>query len=303
MNIAAIIVTYFPNEASLNRLMRTMGDQVQRIYVVDNTPAGGADWLHQTWFDREGFDAGYVPLGDNLGIAKAQNIGVEEAEAAGCDHVIFFDQDSAPPAGMIASLLKAELKLLESGIKVGSVGPVFRDEKTQEYSPAIRHKGMRVTRVKIDPVAETAVVADYLISSGSLIRIEVMKEVGGMRDELFIDWVDIEWGMRAANYGYSHYMIPRVIMLHSIGDEFTSVGNRNINLHNDIRNYYIVRNACFLLREPSMRWPWRTSTFFKIPQYVVFYSFTALSKKRGRAFFLLLRACRDGFAGRLGKAF
>lgn len=303
MNIAAIVVTYFPIERSLERLLHAIGDDVQQVYVVDNTPSAEPAWLHRQWFEKLGSKAQFLPLGDNFGIAKAQNVGIRAAVDAGCDHVIFFDQDSVPPPGMIGELGTAEMELLRSGIRVGSVGPTFLDEKTEEYAPAIRHAGIIIKKIKIEPNHPSPVEADYLISSGSLIRTSVLAELGGMKEELFIDWVDIEWGLRAGGLDYSHFVIPRAIMRHSIGDEFTSIGDRKINLHSDIRNYYIVRNACFLLGESSIKWQWRANIFFKIPQYVIFYSLTALSKRKGRALLMLLRACADGFAGRLGKAF
>lgn len=303
MIIAAIVVTYFPNEILLMRLLKCISTDVAKIYIVDNTPTEDATWLKSEWLIKSGFDIGYKSLEDNLGIAKAQNIGIDFSIQDGCDHVVFFDQDSAPPTAMLEKLIAAELKLLASGIKVGSIGPIFLDEKTKHYAPAIRHNGLFIKKIEVTPYKGNPVRSDYLISSGSLIRLSVLEEIGPMRVELFIDWVDIEWGLRAGNFGYMHFIIPDVVMLHSIGDQFTSIGKREINLHNDIRNYYIVRNACSLFLDKSINWQWRANIFLKIPLYVIFYSITALSKKRTKAFVLLLRACADGFMGRLGKAF
>jgi rhamnosyltransferase len=303
MDIAAIVVTYFPNEILLVRLLRSIGDEVKKIYVIDNTPNGSKTWLNSQWLSEFGLYASYHGLGENFGIAKAQNIGIDLAVKDGCDHVILFDQDSAPPRGMINNLANTELKMLAAGLKVGSVGPLFLDEKTNGYSQAIRHSGLMVHKVKVSPDDSLPVIADHLIASGSLIRVSIFQEVGVMREELFIDWVDIEWGLRAGSFGYQHFIIPKVVMLHSIGDEFVSFGNRQINLHSDTRNYYIVRNACYLLTDSSVNWQWRASIFFKVPKYVIFYSITTPSKKRGKIFMLLLKACSDGFLGKLGKAF
>lgn len=302
-NIAAIIVTYYPTEVLLRRLLLSVCNEAGRVYIVDNTPAADVSWMSSHWLLRECFDANYQSLGDNLGIAKAQNVGIDAAIKDGYDHVIFFDQDSAPPKGMVQRLLAAEVKLLAANIKVGSVGPLFLDEKTGHYSRAIRHQGLRLHKIEISDKEAEPVAADYLIASGSLIRVSVLQEAGLMREELFIDWVDIEWGLRAASFGCKHFIVPDAVMLHSIGDEFVSIGKTPINLHNDVRNYYIVRNACHLLLDSSVRWQWRLNILFKIPKYVIFYSLTSLSKNRTRAFRLLIRACFDGFSGQLGKAF
>lgn len=303
MLVSAIIVTYFPDELLLIRLLKSISIDIEKIYIIDNTPNGDVRWLKKEWLKKSGFNAEYKAFDDNLGIAKAQNVGIDFSRRDGCDHVVFFDQDSAPPAEMLEKLIAAELMLLASGVRLGSLGPVFLDEKTKHYAPAIRHNGLFIKKIAIKPYNITPVSADYIISSGSLIRLSVLEEVGLMREELFIDWVDIEWGLRAGNFGYKHFIIPNVVMLHSIGDQFISIAKREINLHNDIRNYYIVRNACSLFLDKSVNWQWRANIIFKIPLYIIFYSITSLSKKRGKSLKLLLRACADGFMGRLGKAF
>lgn len=303
MNIAAIIVTYFPDANLLSRLLRSISADVAKIYVIDNTQTSGSDWLTSEWFATNGFDVDFHALGDNRGIAAAQNVGIELAVQHGFAQVILFDQDSAPSPGMIVTLYGAACTLSSSGVKVGAVGPLLFDEKYKKYVAGIRHSGIFVRKVLPKSQDVSPVAVDYLIASGALIEIAALREVGLMREELFIDWVDIEWGLRAENFGRKHFMIPNAIMYHSIGDEFVSTGTREINLHNDVRNYYIVRNACYLLRDGALNWRWRINIFWKIPIYLMFYSFFSTGKSRAKSFLLLLRACADGFRGRLGKAF
>lgn len=301
--VSGIIILYFPSQALLERLLLSMRDQVKKIYVVDNTLTDSLEWLNSKWFYEFGLDIEYISLGDNYGIAKAQNVGIDLAMRDGFDHVIFFDQDSAPSEFMVDKLFEAESALLNAGIKVGSVGPLFIDEKTGKYSKAIRHGILQVNKINILPGEKLPVDADYVIASGSLIQVDILREVGCMQEDLFIDWVDIEWGLRAKKFGCKNFIIPDAVMMHSIGDEVISFGGRDINLHNDVRNYYIVRNACYLLSRKTMGWRWRLNVFFKIPQYVIFYSMTSISKNKKKSFVLLMRACLDGFRQRLGKAF
>jgi rhamnosyltransferase len=302
MIIGAIIVTYFPNEILLLRLLQSIGSQVKKIYIIDNTPHGDKIWLTSEWLSKLELNIDYHLLGENYGIAKAQNIGIDLAVKDGCDHVILFDQDSSPAREMIGKLAKVELKLINAGVKVGSVGPLFLDEKTKEYSRAVRHRWFMVKKIKVSP-DDLPIAADYLIASGSLISVSILQEVGVMREELFIDWVDIEWGLRAGSFGYKHFIVPETVMLHSIGDEVISFGIKKINLHSDLRNFYIVRNACYLIRDKSVNWQWRANMLFKVPIYVLFYSLTTLSKKRGKTFLYLMRACSVGFFGNLGRDF
>ncbi|MDP2071933.1 glycosyltransferase family 2 protein [Methylotenera sp.] len=299
--VAAVIVLYFPDEALLDRLLNSLRGAVSELFIIDNTPNDKLTWVSIDWFVSKNHHVVYHPLGDNYGIAKAQNVGIELAINNNCDHVILFDQDSAASQDMIVELLSEERALLVNGVKVGSVGPAFIDEKTGEYAKVIRYGNIFVNRISVSSNDVKPIQADYLIASGSLIRIAVLQEVGLMRDDLFIDWVDIEWALRAGNLGYLHFVIPKAVMLHSIGDDCVDIGVRKVNLHSDIRNYYIVRNACNLVLNSVMGRRFRTNIFLKIPTYVLFYSMT--SKSRFASLKLLLRACVDGVSGRLGKAF
>jgi rhamnosyltransferase len=297
--IAAVVVLYRPDAKLLDRLIRSAMPQVDGLFVVDNTPGSAAS--DGALFEQyQSSCIHYQALGKNTGIAFAQNAGIAEALACGSySHVLLLDQDSALPAEMVPKLLLAERNLLASGHQVASVGPLYVDEKTGKFAKAIRHKLLFVRKIELDSSSAEPVEADYLISSGSLIRVSVLREVGLMREDLFIDWVDIEWGLRARDKGWKCYIVPNAVMKHSIGHSSVAVFGKEINLHTDVRNYYIVRNATYLLRCKSMGWQWRAALAIRIPQYVLFYSWC--SPNRVQCLKLLVEAVGHGLRGRLGK--
>lgn len=295
--VAAVIVLYNPDTLLLDRLMQSVTGQVEKIFAIDNTFGSPAKFA--SYFDKYLCNIAYLPLGDNRGIATAQNVGIRESLQAGFSHVLLLDQDSSLPPGMVKHLLDAENDLINAGARVAAVGPLFVDEKTGGLSRAIRHSYLRVKKIAVAHNSRHPVATDYLIASGSLIRSDVISDVGMMLDELFIDWVDIEWGLRAKNKGYKSYIIPNVILRHSIGDGFVKCLGREINLHSTIRHYYLVRNATFLLRVRHMGNKWRSVTLLKIPQYVLFYSF--YSNNRLKSARTLIGAILDGMFGRLGR--
>ena len=185
--IAAVIVLYFPDETLLNRLLNSLRDTVGELIVIDNTPVSSQAWVSKSWFISSNHNVHYHSLGDNYGIAKAQNIGIELAINYHCDHVILLDQDSCASENMIAKLLSEERELLACGVNVGSVGPVFIDEKTGERSKLIRHGNVFINRISVSSDDVKPIQTDYLIASGCLIRMTVLQQVGLMRDDLFID--------------------------------------------------------------------------------------------------------------------
>lgn len=297
--VAAVVVVYHLTDSTLlGRLLDSLVGQVATVFIVDNSPVDQAKvnpvpepYRHCVC---------HIALGDNTGVAHAQNVGIQKAIEEKHTHVLLLDHDSALPRGMVEKLLSAEAMLRARGERVAAVGPAFLDEKTGQYAPAMRHGYIRIARVPIDVGCETPAESDYIISSGTLLTAEAFQVVGPMRDELYIDWIDIEWCLRARHHGYKSFICPGANMSHSVGDDFVKAFGRTVSLHsNDARNYYIVRNAVWLLRSPSMPWRWKTTTAVKIPGYLMFYSL--YSRQPLRCLLLLLRALRDGCAGKLGR--
>ncbi len=295
--VAAVIVLYNPEMSLLDRLLRSVVGQVEKIFVIDNTPGSTADF--SSFFDQYQANISYVPLGENKGIATAQNVGIRKSMEADYSHVLLLDQDSALPIDMVKKLLDAEQELLRTGKKVAAVGPLFVDEKTGTISRSIRHQYLKIKREPVDPNASAPIETDYLIASGSLIQTVVLQNIGGMMDDLFIDWVDIEWGLRGIAKGYASYIVPTVLLKHSVGDVAIQVLGREVHIHSDVRNCYIVRNATYLLRIPTMGWEWRAVTIPRIPHYIALYFW--YSDHRMRSLNLLLRAFWDGVCGKLGR--
>ena len=302
--IGAIVVTYLPKEASLKRVLQNLGGQVKKIYLFDNTPQEALQnfgWLDQSWLAQFGLAIDYAAQGENLGIASAQNIGIEKALADQMTDLLFFDQDSMPPPNLCQHLMYAREQLERDGVRVGAIGPLILDEKSNEPSPIIQSGKFWVYGYQpqiglVDPIP-----AEYIISSGSLIAATTIKKVGPMLGKLFIDWVDVEWGQRAQKRGYQNFVLPTVVMRHSIGDDFVRMGKKVINLHSDLRNFYIVRNAAYLVLHYRFQLAWQITVLLKLPIYIFFFTLHAKGPKIV-AFKVLVRAFVLGLMGKLGPA-
>jgi len=296
--VSAVIVLYNPNASLLDRLLQSVVGQVENVFVIDNTP-GSAEGI-SSFIDKYYGSISYIPLGDNKGIATAQNIGICKSMDASCSHVLLLDQDSALPPEMVRKLLDAEQKLLSEGKNVAAVGPIFIDEKTGRYPKGIRNI-MEASPNADGQDGRLPIATAWIMASGSLIRSSVFSEIGVMLDELFIDIVDTEWGLRAKSRGLMCYIVPDVILCHSTGDKVIEVLGREIYLHNNARNCYIVRNSTYLLRKCTMGWRWNIAAILKIPSYMIIYSWN--SDHRLRSLVLLFRAILDGARGKLGRSY
>lgn len=237
MRIYAIVVTYNPEKDLLLKQNTSLISQVDGIVYVDNNS-------NSTVFMKslQGNENCFVHNDKNLGLAKAQNQGIGEARKKGADFVILFDQDSVPPVGFVDGLLKCYNENKRSN-KIALVGPAIRNLVTGSKvdNKGVVFSGLSIKRVKVDKATEVS----YCIASGSLIPIPVLDDVGVMEEKLFIDGLDLEWCLRAKNKGYKIYQTNNTYLDHCLGD-----GSKDrIMSHSPIREYYIMRNSVWMIKQ------------------------------------------------------
>jgi len=245
LKIAALIVTYNPDINLLNNLIEYLKstDIYIEIFLVDNASNNS-----KILKDKYNNESHFLFLAENVGLAEAQNLGLEGILKSDCEAVLFFDQDSVPNEKFIKNLIQGMDNLTCQGQRIGAVGPVFYDPRTGSKYPFIKINGVRIK--KIYPSDLSPLKVSILINSGMLVPLSTLRDVGVMRSELFIDYVDIEWCFRAIDKKYSLYAIPSANMSHSIGDDRKLVMGREISIHSPIRRYYLARNSIYMLRLP-----------------------------------------------------
>lgn len=271
MNVVAVIVSYQPQLEGLGALLDALVPQVNSVVVVDNGSEDHfGDWLEKYYTHS----IHGIFLGSNIGVAAAQNVGIDWARRQGTDYVVLFDQDSLPAPDMVRCLVEAVQVKQAAGCKVAAVGPRYMDERQNNPPPFIRVQGLKLLRQVCDK-SNSIVDVDYLISSGCLIPMSTLDAVGVMREWLFIDYVDIEWGLRARHHGFQSYGVCSAHMQHSLGDHPIEFFGKNIPLHSPLRHYYHFRNAVFLYKEPWVPLNWKLVDGWRLCLKYVFYSLFA----------------------------
>nr|WP_081354922.1 glycosyltransferase family 2 protein [Pluralibacter gergoviae] len=239
--VAAVIVTYNPEIGSLASLIKAISLQVAEVIVVDNNSDNVYEYSSKIEVSSNVI---IIKLHENKGLSTAQNLGIKNAS----DDVKFFllfDQDSMVESDFVCKQLNCYKKLIDEGKKVAAVGPTFVDRVSKYKYPATIYKGPFLKRVE---VCDIPTESTFIIASGSLIPKDILETVGLMLDDFFIDFVDVEWCLRARKYGFLSYINPSSTMQHSIGDLRIVLFGRMISLHSDFRKFYIYRNGIFMTR-------------------------------------------------------
>jgi rhamnosyltransferase len=292
-SVVAVVVTYQPDLAALSALFERLRSQVGAIVAVDN---GSDVFLPDFLADCASRGVHGISLPGNTGVANALNVGMQWAKQAGATMVVTFDQDSLPAPDMVACLLAAYDRLQRDGVRVGALGPLQIDRRSQLPTPfvAASEKGWK----RVLPVAGEVLEVDHLITSGCLVPLAVVEQVGPMLAELFIDGVDLEWSWRCRAAGFHLYGVERASLLHAIGDRIVSFCGRQLHLHGPLRQYYILRNTLYLRTLDHSPAAWRRICWRGLLLRLVFFSlFTAPRLKYCR---LMLRGIKHGLTGNLG---
>ena len=194
------------------------------IIIIDNTPNRNLK------LDGEGII--YIPLLANKGIAYALNVAAHKAIELQMDWILTMDQDSILSVDMLENY--SDFLLLDKR-NIGVISPIINMYKGENKQKSVGYKEI-----------------DEAITSGSLINLNAYKEVGGFKDEMFIDAVDFEfcWNLKA--HGYKIYQVNNVVMQHQLGhtQEIVFWGKHlfYVTHHNYIRHYYMQRNGLYMRR-------------------------------------------------------
>lgn len=235
----AVFSAYQP-PASLIDAVKSVQSQVAGVVIVDDgSGAAASDILDPL----RASGAQVLVLARNQGIATALNRGIRIALDAGAHYVLTFDQDSYVPEGFVSALRETADRAVSDGLRVGAIVP--------EY-----FAGVRQGRGSKSAMYSSAAA---VIQSGMLVPAGVLRAVGGLREDFFIDLIDTEFELRLRRAGRAVIAAHGVRLAHSLGKKYRRElfgwpvrlpgVTTEITLSTPFRYFYRVRNRCVLTRE------------------------------------------------------
>lgn len=289
--VAAIMVTYQPDIACLQSRIEAILPQVWRLYLMANAGCAGccAEFRqrYSTLLCQE--------LPTNLGLAEAQNLGLDAARRAGATHLLLLDQDSDPAPDLIERQLAA---LARAGHPLTVAAPAVLDARRGSTPLAFFHCGRWRLRALQCHEATGILSIDTAIASGLLIPAPALARVGLMRAALFIDFVDIDWCLRARAAAVPIIGVCDARLSHQLGDSPRRVFGRAVTQHSPARAYYFFRNALWLCRQPEPPLAWKGAILGQLMRRLLLSAF--LFRHPGAQWRMMLLGLWHGMRGRLG---
>ena len=211
--VHAAVVTFNRKDLLLECLEGVFGQThpVQRVVVIDNASTDGTPELlrERGLLDRPDLD--YVRLDQNLGGSGGFAKAVETVREGDCEWIWLMDDDSAPTAGVIQSMLESR---------------PAADAATAALCPKVVYAngGLDANqrghfRRRLRPLPESAYVPGtypelgFLSFVGTLVRTAVARTIDPPKAEFFVWGDDVEYSFRLREHG-SIRLVSEAVMVH-----------------------------------------------------------------------------------------
>lgn len=255
-NYCAIIVAYNP-DVILEKIIRSLNSQHCHIILINNSEEDISTVSPSLSVD-------IINNKKNIGIAAAQNLGIDFAMKKKFKFIFFLDQDTVISKNFCSSMISSFNQISSIDNSIGCLVPNYINKQTKEQAKFLvveenDYKLKSVYNQKNFKISNA-------ISSGMLVKGDVFRNIK-MRDDFFIDQVDTAFCIDLFKKGFSIYVTGKNELIHSIGKttKHSLFGKKvKTNNHNDTRKFFFIRNSIRLLKENDFNKGFKKYIFHQI---------------------------------------
>ena len=222
MTLASVVVTYHPKIEDLITNIEAFVKDTEMLMLWDNS--------ERMVVELSSISTRFPQIiihqdGRNNGLSSAYNWAIQQAMENGCTHLMTMDQDST------FEYFKEYRQLVES----------FNDSSVGIFTCPINHD-----------IQESGYRDTTVCQSGSIYTMEMLHQVGGFREDLFIGMVDAEMSLRALEKGYKIYSVAKCNLIQQIGSgRKVKIFGHSVEVsdYGPLRHFYDSRNRILLWYE------------------------------------------------------
>lgn len=282
-NCICVMVTFNPDAAIRDRIDSILKAQLKLLIVDNSTQESARHYLNAV---AQSLNVEIVSNNSNRGLGYALNQGFRYALMHTYEWCIFFDQDTVVYPTFFQTLSAC---VSDCGNSAALFGSNYNDS---------RGAGSRYKRNEKEN--RTCIETKTVITSGAMMPARFYQDLGGYREDYFIDSIDHEFCLRCRLHGIKVFLSTLVSQEHLLGDNRSKTWPLNkIPRHASNRKYYIARNVVATIKLYWRHEPlWCFKQIFRLAiELLVVIFFEKDKRKKSRAF---LKGIIDGLAGRMG---
>ncbi len=268
--IAAITLLFKPLP-EVYRNIKTYLDEVDCLYLVDNSPSTCS--FPEGLLEEE--KVKLLSSGTNMGVAEAYNLGLQNAQKDGYRWLMTMDQDSFFESRQTEHFFEDFSKASKNNLGI--------------YAPL--HNPKFLSQQGDEPVS-------VVMSSASIVNVDMALKLGSFDSALFIDEVDHEFCLRIQQNGFIVLQNKSVYLNHSLGEEV----RKGVKKYSSTRLYYMTRNHFYIKNRYQDLYPAYFRKRISYMRKFLFWQLFNHGHKLHRIMMILL-GIKDYYLSRMGKRY
>jgi rhamnosyltransferase len=242
-------ITAYNDYQALSKCINCITNQsvlVKNIYIVDNSP------VPLDFSDKQA-NVLVETYTNNVGVAGGMKLGIDHAIANEYDFIWLFDQDSEPEPNALEVLLDKYNELTSKGSKIGIISTLVNDINSKSVIPGYFFDKYKFVPVNTSSKSEKYYFCDAVITSGSLLNVNIAKISNPPRLELFLDAVDFDYSYEIKKLGYQIVISTEAHLNHHLGRYQHIIPRFSLNRSSiytyscsALRYYYACRNHSYI---------------------------------------------------------
>jgi len=259
LGVSILIVTHnsYPDvKTTIDSIIRNISNINYEIIVVDNN-SNESDILEYLGVQAKCNNIQFVPLKDNLGFGRANNIAFS---LASFENILILNPDITFDASSEENILKL-INFIESKTSIGAASPLLvkPDGSTdQNYRLDIRPLYLILNRFKkifhnagVEGLVQSSKLSvSTLAGAFILIKSRNYKLINGFDERYFMYSEDLDFSCKLKAYGFDLYVLTDLFFKHNVGSSSRKKPYSMIyHMYKSIVQFYFRWNIFVLLRD------------------------------------------------------
>jgi GT2 family glycosyltransferase len=257
-----LVTVLYKSDNVLEDFFQSVSNQTFSNFIlicIDNSPTAHTKNLIQSFTEKYNLKDRVIHLVniENVGVAKGNNQGIEIAFANECDFIILLNNDIIfYQQHLFEELINTAINKNESII----IPKIFFSE---EQSNVIWMAGGNLDKLrglvthvgegKVDnAIYNTPQYFNYAPTCFMLISKNVFTSIGGMDENYFVYYDDVDFIYRAFKKGFHVYYLPTLSIYHKVGNSVGGFSSTYIYYFNRNRIYFSFKQLPFIYKFTSL---------------------------------------------------
>jgi GT2 family glycosyltransferase len=199
--------------ASFDSLKQSTDAEIKYVFI-DN---GSSDDSHKIVLEKVP-EADVIFIKDNVGFARANNVGIAHAMERGADYVLMINNDIEAAPDMVKKLVAAAESEPDIGLTVPKI--YYHEHRNVIWSAGCRYRKFPPI-IKLNDGEDTGQFddvhdVDFVTTCCLLIKREVIEKIGLLDPNCFLYWEDYDLSVRVREAGFKMRLVHDALLYHKV---------------------------------------------------------------------------------------